>query len=62
MGRLELDLDQFIGNNNGRFEWGGESMSLSFRIVRDRYFQAHAIPSSFLSVVVPGSAGGGVLA
>lgn len=27
----EIDLDGFIGNSNGRFEWGGESMSLSFR-------------------------------
>ncbi|KAJ6436351.1 CVNH domain-containing protein [Purpureocillium lavendulum] len=54
----ELDLDQFIGNSNGRFEWGGESMSLSFRILYHRYFQAHAVPSSVLSVVVPGSAGG----
>jgi hypothetical protein len=25
----EIDLNQFIGNNNGSFEWGGESALLS---------------------------------
>ncbi|KAJ6436963.1 reverse transcriptase [Purpureocillium lavendulum] len=25
----ELDLDQFIGNNNGRFEWGAEEIDFN---------------------------------
>ncbi|GJN73958.1 hypothetical protein PLIIFM63780_008029 [Purpureocillium lilacinum] len=30
----EIDLDGFIGNSNGRFEWGGENFSHSAEDIR----------------------------